>query len=542
MMYNYSKKPTGTWTIAALICAAAGAGILFISMAQGIGVGGDATIYITSARNLLAGKGLGLINAAGEFRLIPYFPPFYSLVLAFFGLFTSNLSLVAMILNMVLFAGLIYLVTIWTERVSEEIFPGVLLGLLLGGSPILVPAYSWAMSEPLAVFLGFAGLILLEKSLIEDQRVGFWCSAVLLGLSFLTRYSSAAFIGAAVLLILCFEGETFKGRFFGAFFYGLVSVVPMIVWLVIDYTQTNTVSSRSMLSGQTAALWAAFLPKIKHVFTLWILPESMTAVMPGFLAAIISIFVVVFAVGTLAGAVIALRGGTRYPRYARMFFLLSAFVLLYLLLIVYVSLKTYPPITINTRMLLPVYVGVFWMIYLLFALFGEYNHRISRTFVFNTALFLFMIFSCYRGVRIANQNAIDGLGYNSTAWKGSQTVAYIRENLPEDAEIVTNEETALLYLMDRRTWPMHEVYVNEPDAEYYAYESDYGIENDSSRQVFRKGGAYLVVFDTFEAQMGDIYGEDTAERISRLFENLDMIFKGDDGRIKSRKEDGKCIS
>ena len=513
MMYNYSKKPTGTWNIAALICAGAGAGILFISMAQGVGVGGDATIYITSARNLLAGKGLGLINAAGEFRLIPYFPPFYSLVLAFFGLFTSNLTLVAMILNMVLHAGLVYLVTIWTERVSEEIFPGVLLGLLLAGSPILVPAYSWAMSEPLAVFLGFAGLILLEKSLVEDLRFGFWCSALLLGLSFLTRYSSAAFIGAAVLLILFFEGETFRGRFFGAFFYGLVSVIPMIVWLVIDFTQTHTVASRSMLSGRTAELWAAFLPKIRHVFTLWILPESMTAVMPGFLAAFISIFVIVFAVGTLAGAVIALRGGTRYPRYARMFFLLSAFTLLYLLLIVYVSLNTYPPITINTRMLLPVYISVFWMIYLLFALFGEYNHRISRTFVFNTALFLFMIFSCYRGVRIANQNAIDGLGYNSTAWKESQTVAYIRENLPEDAEIVTNEETALLYLMDRRTWPMHEVYVNEPDADYYAYESDHGAENDSSRQTFRKGGAYLAVFDTFEDQMADIYGEDAPKRI-----------------------------
>ena len=98
---SYNKKQTGTWIIAALICAAAGAGILFISMSQGVGVGGDATIYITSARNLLAGKGLGLINAAGDFRLIPYFPPFYSLVLAFFGLFTSNLSFVALVLNLI---------------------------------------------------------------------------------------------------------------------------------------------------------------------------------------------------------------------------------------------------------------------------------------------------------------------------------------------------------------------------------------------------------------------------------------------------------
>ena len=534
-MYNYSRsyhqKQTGTWLTAALICAAAGAGLLFISMAQGVGVGGDATIYITSARNLLAGKGLGLINAAGDFRLIPYFPPFYSLVLALPGLFTDNLPLAALILNLVLHAGLVFLITYWTISVSDNLFPGLLLGMLLAGSPIIIPAASWAMSEPLAVLLGFSGLILLEKSLVEDQRFAFWVSAILLGLSFLTRYSSAAFIGAAVLLIFFFEGETWKKRFLRAFGYGFVSVIPMIVWLVIDFTKTSTVASRSMLSGKTAELWAAFLPKIKHVFVLWILPDSLSATMPGFLVTFISIFIILFTVGCLAGSVYALRGGTQYPRYARMFFLLSAMNLLYLLLIVFVSLNTYPPITINTRMLLPVYISNFWLIYLLFALFGEYNHRLSRTFVFNTALFLFTALCCYRGYRIASQNAIDGLGYNSTTWKNSETIAYIRENIPEDKTIVTNEETALLFLLDRRTWPMHEVYVNEPDAEYYAYESDTAVDTDSSRQTFRKGGAYLVVFDSFEDQMADIYRDNTRERIDKLFANLNVLFDGDDGTI-----------
>ena len=534
-MYNYTKSynknQTGTWVIAALICAAAGAGILFISMSQGVGVGGDATIYITSARNLLAGKGLGLINAAGDFRLIPYFPPFYSLVLAFFGLFTSNLSLVALILNLVFFAGLIFLITFWTLRISDRMFPGLLLGLLIAGSPIMIPAYSWAMSEPLSILLGFGGLILLEKSLIENRRALFWISAVLLALSFLTRYSSAAFIGAAVLLIFFFEGETLKERFLAALGYGLASVVPMIVWLVMDFTQTATVSSRSMLSGRTAELWAAFVPKLKHVFTLWLLPESLAVTMPGFLVTFVTICILLFSVGFLVGSIIALRNGTQYPRYARMFFLLSSFNLLYLLQIVLVSLNTYPPITINSRMLLPVYVSNFWQIYLLFALFAEYNHTLARSFVFNTALFLFTVFNCYRGVRIANQNAIDGLGYNSTAWKNSETIAYIRENIPEDRQIVTNEETALLYLLDRRTWPMHEVYVNEPDKEYYAYESETGVEQDASRRTFREGGAYLVVFDTFEDQMADIYGENTRARIEKLFENLTLLFDGDDGMI-----------
>ena len=533
---SYNKNQTGTWIIASLICAAAGAGVLFISMAQGVGVGGDATIYITSARNLLAGNGLGLINAAGDFRLIPYFPPFYSLVLAFFGLFTSNFSTIALILNMVLFAGLIFLITFWTLKISDRLFPGLLLGLLLAGSPILIPAYSWAMSEPLAILLGFAGFILLERSLIENTRFAFWMSAVLLGLSFLTRYSSAAFIAAAVLLIFCFEGENLKDRFLSAFFYGLVSALPMIVWLVIDFAQTNTVSSRSMVTGSTAELWTAFVSKITRVFTLWIMPESLTGVMPEFLFTFITVFFLLFSIGFFAGSVYALRGGTNYPRYARMFFLLSAFNLFYLLLIVYVSLNTYPPITINSRMLLPVYVSNFWMIYLLFALFEEYNHRPARSFVFNTALFLFMVFSCYRGIRIANQNAVDGLGYHSTVWKSSETVAYIREHIPEDQTIVTNEETALLFLLDRRTWPMHEVYVNEPDAVYYAYESDYGLETDASRRAFRSGNAWLVVFDTFEDQMADIYGEKTQERMQKLFENLNIIFDGDDGTIYTMEQ------
>lgn len=528
---SYSKPQTLTWTIASLICAAAGAGILFISMSQGAGVGGDATIYITSARNLLAGKGLGLINAAGDFRLIPYFPPFYSLILAFCGLFTSNLPAAALILNLVFFAGLIFLIAFWTLRISNRMFPGLLLGLLLAGSPILIPAYSWAMSEPLAILLGFSGLILLEKSLVENRCPAFWVSAVLLGLSLLTRYSSAAFIGAAVLLILFFEGETLKDRLLASVSYGFTAAVFMIIWLVIDFTQTHTVSSRSAAVGKTTELWAAFVSKIKSVFTLWILPESLNGAMPGFMVSFLSICIILISVSFLAGAAIALRRGTQYPRYARMFFLLSSFDLLYLLLILYVSLRTYPPITINSRMLLPFYVSNFWMIYLLFALFEEHNHRLSRSFVFNTALFLFTIFNCYRGIRIANQNAIDGLGYNSTAWKTSKTIAYVKENIPPDKTIVTNEETAMLFLLDRRTWPMHEVFVQSPDEEYYAYESNYGLENDTSRQAFLKGGAYLVVFDTFEAQMADIYGENTAERIGKLFENLNEIFRCDDGRI-----------
>ena len=51
------------------------------------------------------------------------------------------------------------------------------------------------------------------------------------------------------------------------------------------------------------------------------------------------------------------------------------------------------------------------------------------------------------------------------------------------------------------------------------------------RQVFRKGGAWLVVFDSFEDQMADIYGENTRKRMDSLFANLNVLFDGDDGTI-----------
>ena len=68
----------------ALGSAFAGVLLLWVSMSQSVGIGGDAVIYLESARNFAAGRGIGLIQPDGTFRLIPYFPPFYPIVLAGF--------------------------------------------------------------------------------------------------------------------------------------------------------------------------------------------------------------------------------------------------------------------------------------------------------------------------------------------------------------------------------------------------------------------------------------------------------------------------
>ena len=200
-----TKKTINTLISKLVIIGSALLGVAAVTLStnHGPGIGGDATIYIFSAKNLLAGNGLGLIEPGGGFRLIPYFPPFYSLVLAFFGLVGLNLVLAAKWLNILLFGCLVLLLGFEMLRSSKSTFYTAVICLLVALSPLLIPVYSWAMSEPLAIFLGFLGLILLNRSLSNSNNtillIG---SALVVGLSMLTRYSHVSFLMTAIVILL----------------------------------------------------------------------------------------------------------------------------------------------------------------------------------------------------------------------------------------------------------------------------------------------------------------------------------------------------
>lgn len=54
---------------------------------RGVGIYVDTLYYVSSARNLLAGIGMGRVTGLGDFKPMTHYPPFYSLLLAFFRLF-----------------------------------------------------------------------------------------------------------------------------------------------------------------------------------------------------------------------------------------------------------------------------------------------------------------------------------------------------------------------------------------------------------------------------------------------------------------------
>ncbi len=509
--------------------------ILWISTIHGAGIGGDATIYITSAQNLLAGKGLGLIQADGGFRLLPYFPPFFSLVLAGFGALGVDLAVAARWLNILLFAATVWLVGGVTFSVTRSVVFALLAAGLMLVSPVLIPVYSWAMSEPLAIFLSLAGLALLLPYLRTGRGRGLLAlAALLMGLSILTRYAQVAFLAAGGLGILLLARADWGRRLVDLALYGLIGALPAVAWVIYDVSQTATVSSRSVESVSGMAQRLANLgPALQSVFLFWFVPDSWIADPP--YPAIANRLLLPAALALLAiGFVIVLlrrkRAAPTRSNSTNLIWLLAFSAAAYLLVIGLVSITTYPPITIASRMLSPVHVVFVWLAALVIGLVALSWPK-ARWLSGLMALGLVAFFGWYgwRSARIVQQNYELGLGYNSVAWQESQTVQWV-QSLPEGAVLVTNEEMALLYLTGRTSYPLAEIYANRPLEPFSVYGQG-DLTNDPSQQMFQDGKAGLVLFDTLKEQIQGLYGDQTDKRINTLTEGLKVVFRGADGAV-----------
>ncbi len=508
--------------------------LLWLSTIHGAGIGGDATIYITSAQNLLAGKGLGLIQADGSFRLLPYFPPLFSLVLAGLGALGLDLAEAARWLNIFLFAALVWLVGRVTFRLTRSAVFALLAAALMLVSPVLIPVYSWAMSEPLAIFLSLAGLALLLPAMRTGRQRGLLVAAALvMGLSILTRYAQAAFLAAGALGIFLLANGNWRRRLVDAILYGFVGVLPAAAWVIFDVAQTATVSSRSWegaggMGQRLANLW----PALQDVFLFWFVPDSWISQPPYPQIAnrlMLPAGLLVLAVGF---AIVLLRNRKREATVrtdsANLAWLLAFSTAAYLLVIGLVYVTTYPPITIASRMLAPLHVVVIWLVALLAGMVaaGWPKARILSGLL-ALGLVVFVGWYGWRSARIVQQNYALGLGYNSVAWQESDTIQWVL-SLPPGASLVTNEEMAVLYLTGRASYPLAEVYADQPLAQFSVYGQG-DLANDPSQRLFSEGKAGLVLFDTLGEQLQGIYGDRTDERMRKLSEGLAVVFQGADG-------------
>lgn len=524
----------------ALGSAFVGALLLWVSMSQSVGIGGDAVIYLESARNFAAGRGIGLIQPDGTFRLIPYFPPFYPIVLAGFAKLGVGLLSAAKLINLACFMLMIALVSWGVGRAAKRWYVGWLCGGLLAGSPILVPGYSWAMSEPLANLFAVGALAFLLRSFeAENRNASYALSIGCAAAAAATRYSMilVPIAGAGLTLILG-RSRTAVRRVLAGFLYGAVSLLPLGGWMAYDHAMTATTASRSLLdrSDLTHEIFR-YLRELGAVIQGWFLPESWLTKLDwrGFpvpAAALLLIGLLLMVL--IAAATVRLGGGRDRDELSNTLLLTAAaFILGYIALIGAVSVTTYPPITIGQRMFLPAHIAAAVVFSLLIG--SDWTAREPRAkagFALTALCALLAVgFFTLRAARIARQNAVSGFAFDAPGWRESETIAALKTRITGDSVIVSNEETALRLYLERPVWQLREIYAGAGDPFPPPFSDRSAAEGDPARAAILAPDGILVLFDSFEDQLADLYGGNGAELAKRLTVGLTLVYDGDDGKI-----------
>jgi hypothetical protein len=531
------KSPA--FTAFVLILAASLVGMLMViyATAGGPGVGSDATIYITSAKNLLAGHGLGWMEPDGSFHHLDYYPPFYPLALVLPGLILNDVVAGARWLNVLLFGGLVAVSGAWFYRATRRpILAGILSGVL-AVSPVLLGVAVWAMSEPVFLFAGFAGLALLTVYLIRPRPIVLVLAALLAGLAFLSRYLGIAFVitGALVLLLAPIAANvSISDRLRRAFIFGVLAVLPMLLWLGWDYSSSGTIGGRAGFpAGMFLSRFLGTFPALEPVVLFWLLPESVALRLPEILRSLVWL-------APLVGMVV-LTGWT-WHRYAlsgaekkanlrsgvNLALVMGLFIIVYIPVLAVLQAVIYPPVALDLRMLSPVHLAVIVLAFSLAHLalsLPDLQTKWASRLVLLAALALLGMYAL-RGGLVVREYARAGIGYSTTSWRASPLLQAVTE-LPVSTALITNDKAALMFLIDRPAYEVVEIYQDAPDPVF----SIYGSGTDESQRIFREAGGALVLFYSSLQQDFGIYGERTAERLAALTAGLYRFYDGEDGAI-----------
>jgi hypothetical protein len=206
---------------------------------------------------------------------------------------------------------------------------------------------------------------------------------------------------------------------------------------------------------------------------------------------------------------------------------LAVLIVVYLAVTLGVYITTYPPITLDNRMLVPVHIATLLFVVCMGGVLAELekNRRWVAAGV-SIACLVFLGSYVYRTPRIIQQTHQAGLGYLMDSYQQSETVQAMR-SLPVTTPMVTNELTQALFFTGRSAYPINEISMGEAQASWEAFGSD---PTDPAQQAFRSGAA-LVIFDTIQQQLSDIYGEQAGARLETLTKGLFEAFHGSDGAI-----------
>jgi len=244
----FESKKTILLVVSTCFLGAAGVfQFLWGTATYGIGIRTDSVAYLWSARDLAHGIGLGTVDAFGKFQPLNHYPPLYPILLALFEVLKIDPMVGARWLGAVFIGLLVVLFMVIIYRLTKRSFWFPTLGVLvLLFMPALWDTSLYAMTEPLYLACSLTGLIFLDNYSATKRRRWLILAAVLLSLSFLTRYIGISVIAVGLLFLLIQRNTGFRRKLGDVIILGAIGFIPMAVGLLRNDLLTGSGTDRSV--------------------------------------------------------------------------------------------------------------------------------------------------------------------------------------------------------------------------------------------------------------------------------------------------------
>jgi 4-amino-4-deoxy-L-arabinose transferase-like glycosyltransferase len=475
-------------------------GVIFMGWLTpfGVGIYVDSLYYISSARNLVAGLGMGRLTGLGDFKPMTHYPPFYSSVLSFFHLLGLSELTTARWLCMLAFGFSIVLAGLIVYQRTHSRFFSIFIALLFLFSNPLLRNFSWAMTEPLYIVLMLLSFLVLGVYLQKPLKHWLILASIITSLALLTRYVGFSLVGAFILVLLLNRQHPWHRRIQGLLLFLSISLIPTIVWLVRNWFVSDTLTNRILDWHPISSENLSFL--IKAVNSWGLFPQRLLV---GHESLAFSLIVLFLALLGVVWLILTFPKPGKAPSEEFVLLLSAGFYVALLLISLFFLDST---TRLENRILLPLYVIILLLVIIGSALLWQRKIFITRISVVLVCLWL-AYFSFTRVDGAILDLRADGQGYAELHWQNSPTANFIRQH--ETSVIFTNDVTAIYFIAGKDS-------VGIPNAT--ATKADFAQMRDD----LNTPNSYLVIF-------GKLTGE--FPPLEKLTQFLNVVDSFDDGTI-----------
>jgi hypothetical protein len=384
--------------------------------------------------------------------------PLYPLLLAVFARFDINLILAARVMNITLWTLFVFLCGWLFYRITGRQVEAFCFAVMCAFSAPLVADFSGLMTEPLALFLGIPGFLLLILAVTRRSTLWMVLAALMIGFSVLTRFAFAAVLVAGVLVVLLFSDLPWQRRWINTLIFGAIGIAPMGIFTIGQRIQRVTTGGRSLVFNEVSSKLHNFASLVWNTLKYWLPYRSnmIPGVSAKYFAPLLALaLTALVGIGLLVFIRVERKGVFKDPTFilavASMLFILAYFGVL-LGGFAFSSVSN----DINARILSPLLPALFALLVSSAILLGSGVKRpwlMHPIAVVVTLFFLFFNFDLLRTYGI-NSSKYPG-GYASPYWYGSRIYESI-ERMPEGTPLASNAPDIILFYTNRMPYCLTE--------------------------------------------------------------------------------------